>query len=440
MKLSIPTYAENVINVLLNNGYSAYFVGGAVRDSLLGNTPLDWDVTTSATPDQVMSLFPRHFETGIKHGTVTVLWDNKPVEITTFRVDSDYSDNRHPEQVVFAKNFAEDVKRRDFTVNAIGYNHNEGIVDLVGGQEDLKAGIIRCVGNPDTRFKEDALRILRGIRLASVLDFQFEQNTKEALINNKHLLKNISSERIRAEMDKMLMSDRSLKPLYDVCDVLFPELYACFSCEQNNKHHIYDVGTHSLKAAQYANGDIAVKYAALFHDIGKPAVLSTDEEGVDHFYNHELFSEEMAHEIFNRLKLDNKTKKEALMLIKYHSRLIEPTEKSVKKFLSKTSEEFLRKHLALRRADVLAQNSQYSAPKLQQINEIEEVLENVLASADAFSLKDLAVNGKDIMELGAKNSQIRFILNRLLTAVIDNQQLNTKEKLIEMAKNILNCR
>lgn len=440
MKLLIPSYADNILNTLLDNGYSAYFVGGAVRDSLLGITPLDWDVTTNATPTEVMALFPKYYETGLKHGTVTVLWDDKPVEITTFRVDSDYADNRHPENVVFADTFFQDVKRRDYTVNAIGYNHHEGVVDYVDGQKDLQNKLLRCVGNPDTRFKEDALRILRGIRLASVLDFKFEDETYKALIENKHLLNNISSERIRAEIDKILLSHGSLAPLKDISDVLFPELHLCFSYNQNNKHHIYDVGTHSLKTAQFANGDLSVKYAALFHDIGKPSVLSTDSDGVDHFYNHELFSEELARGIFTRLKLDNKTKKEALMLIKYHGRIIEPTEKSVRKFLSKTSAEFFHKHLVLKRADILAQNPKYAPPKLQQLNEVEEIFNNVLSSADAFSLKDLAVNGKDIMALGAKNSQIRFILNRLLTAVIDNQQLNTKEKLIELAKNILNCR
>ncbi len=440
MKLSVPQYATNAINNLTEKGYSAYLVGGGVRDAILGRNPEDWDIATNATPKEVCSVFPKHFETGIKHGTITVLQDGFPVEITTFRVDGGYTDNRHPEAVRFASTFKEDVLRRDFTINAIGYNENEGVVDLCGGIDDLKNKILRCVGDADTRFNEDALRILRAVRFSAVLGFEIEEKTYDAVIKNRHLLKNISAERIQKELEKMLTSECSLLALIPLLDVIIPELDLCFKCEQNNPYHIYNVGEHCIKAAENVPGDKALKYAALLHDIGKPTVCSTDENGISHFYSHALFSEELARNVFNRLKLDNKTKNEALQLIKYHDRVFELTEKSIRKFLSKTTPEFFRKLLLLQRADVMSQNPDIVEERLLRLSKVEEILENVIASADAFSLKDLAVNGRDIMELGAKKEQIRFILNRLLTAVIDNQQLNTKEKLMEMAKNILKCR
>ena len=440
MKLLIPEYASKTIKTLTDNGYSAYFIGGCVRDALLNKEPLDWDITTNATPKQVSALFPKYFETGIKHGTVTVLTDDKPIEITTFRVDSDYADNRHPESVVFAQTLREDVKRRDFTMNAIGYNEQEGLVDYTGGVADIKARTIRCVGEPDKRFNEDALRIMRAVRFAGVLEFDIEPETYSAILKNRELLKNISAERIHAELEKMLLNASSLKSLIPILDIVIPELHACFSCEHNNPYHIYNVGEHCVKAAEFACNDKSVKYAALLHDIGKPSVATVDSDGVGHFYSHALFSEELARNVLNRLKIDNKTKNEVLLLIKYHDRVFEPTEKSVRKFLSKTSPEFFLKLLLLQEADVKAQNPQYTQERLLKIAQIRSVLNDVIASQDAFSLKDLAVNGRDIVALGAKNSQIRFILNRLLTAVIDNQELNNKEKLLEMAKNILKCR
>lgn len=440
MKLLIPDYAKNAINNLIEKGYSAYFVGGGVRDALLGKIPEDWDIATNATPQEVCDCFPKHFETGIKHGTITILQDGFPVEITTFRIDGGYEDNRHPEEVMFASTFKEDVKRRDFTINSIGYNETDGVVDYEGGLSDLNAKIIRCVGDPDTRFNEDALRILRAVRFSAVLDFEIEENTYKAVLKNKHLLKNISAERVQKELEKMFLSGCTLKPLIPLLDVLIPELNVCFDCQQNNPYHVYNVGEHCIKAAEVVAPDKSLKYAALLHDIGKPTVASIDENGVSHFYSHALFSEEIARDILNRLKLDNKTKNEVLMLIKYHDRVFDLTEKSIRKFLSKTSPEFFKKLLKLQRADVMSQNPSIVKERLLRLLQVEEILEKVIESEDAFSLKDLAVNGRDIMELGAQNSQIRFILNRLLTAVIDNQQLNDREKLLEMAKNIIKCR
>lgn len=413
-------------------------MGGCVRDALLCRKPADWDIATNARPEQVGSIFPKHFDTGIKHGTVTVLQDGGAVEITTFRIDHDYTDNRHPGSVEFSDSFETDVKRRDFTINALGYNESEGIVDYVGGLDDLKNGIIRCVGEPDVRFREDALRILRALRFSSVLGFRIDDETFQSVIKNKQLLSEISAERIRAEIEKMFAGG-SCTPLIHVCDVLFPELYKCFFCDQDNPYHIYNVGMHCLKAADCAEGGASVKYAALFHDIGKPSVKTVDENRVAHFYSHALFSEELARNIFNRLKLDNKTKKEALRLIKYHDRVFENTTKSVRRFLSKTDGDFFKKLLELKIADVKAQNPKYTKQRLDDIDKTAEILDEVLSADDAFSLKDLAVNGRDIMELGAKNAQIRFILNRLLTAVIDNPRLNEREKLLELAKNIINC-
>lgn len=434
--MNIPEYAQAVADELKKNNYEAYFVGGCVRDAVMGTTPHDFDITTNASPDEIKAVFAsfRTILTGEKHGTVTVVSEGENVEVTTYRIDGEYKDSRHPEAVLFTKNVEEDLARRDFTMNAICYNGS--FVDPYGGMRDIENKVIRTVGDADKRFGEDALRIMRAIRFAATLGFEIEEETKKSIHKNAALLKNISVERIFVELSKLIMGKHCEKVLLEYVDVLgiFATcLIPCVGFDQKNRYHIYDVYTHMVKSVSVAPFDLKIRLAMLFHDVGKPDCFTIDEKG-GHFKGHPERSEELAREVLNHLKVDNATKNTVLSLIKYHQRVILPGKKYVKRFLSKFSFEFFDMLLEVMRADTLAHSS-LAEGNLEDIKKLAALKAEIVAEGECVSLKSLALNGRELIAMGITDGRkIGEILNRLLEMVIDGEVENEKEKLIQLIK------
>lgn len=443
MKIFIPDYAQKALSLLHAQGFKAYIVGGCVRDAVLGKTPNDYDICTDCTPDVMKKVFSGFttIETGIKHGTLTVLIDRQPLEITTFRSDGTYTDHRKPDSVKFEKELSEDLKRRDFTVNALCCNEAEGVVDMFGGLDDIKNKVIKCVGKPQERFDEDALRILRALRFSSVLDFEIEANTSQAVHQQKELLKAISAERIAAELKKLLCGRdpaRILLEYRDVFAVIIPQLAPCFDFAQNNPHHCYDVYTHICKSVNNIEPDWVLRLAMLLHDIGKPLVHTVDENGIDHFKTHPLRSAEIAREVTGALKLDNKSRSRIYSLVLEHDNRIPAKKRSVRRFLSKYDEAFFADYIKVRRADTLAQSGYFRREKLEELDELEKIAKQICDEALCLHICDLAVNGNDLKELGLSNRQIGEGLKLLLDAVIEEKTANEKDSLLDYLKESLN--
>lgn len=442
MTMDMPKNVDTAINLLQSAGFEAYAVGGCVRDSLLGKTPNDWDITTSAKPEDMKSVFINFhcIDTGIKHGTVTVVIDGEPLEITTFRLDGEYEDNRHPKSVTFTSDLGADLGRRDFTVNAMAYSKMTGTVDLFGGQNDLKNGIIRCVGDPDRRFNEDALRILRALRFASALDFEIEEKTAQSLLKNCALLGNISEERIAKELLKLVCGKGAKRILTDFAPVLFeilPELQPMYKNSHDNPHHCYDIYEHTLIAVESIDPEPTLRFAMLLHDCGKPAVKKFDENGVAHFYGHQRISAEISAQILARLKVSNKFRDEILFLVSNHDRweLYENTEK-MPRYLSKFGLDGVLKLLKVMRADVLAQSPEYRY-RLDQIADAEETAKNLAAQKPCLSLSELQINGRTLMDIGIpQGRKLGAVLAQLLDEVIDGVTKNTQEALTTRAREI----
>ena len=431
--------AEFAMKRLQVHGFEAYAVGGCVRDSLLGKEPNDWDLTTNALPHETAACFADHriIETGMKHGTVAVLHEGELLEITTYRLDGDYEDNRHPVSVTFSKELRDDLSRRDFTVNAMAYHSDHGVVDCFGGQTDLKNGIIRCVGDPRTRFEEDGLRILRAIRFASVLDFSLEEKTANAIHECRHLLENIAHERIREEFCKLLCGKRAvsiLREFADVVAVFLPELSPSFGFDQKSKYHCYDVWEHTLHALEETtDGDLNVRLGILFHDVGKPDVFTEDAKG-GHFPGHAERSVELTDAALKRLRFDNATRELILKLVKYHDVPLIPEEKHVKRALLRFGEIGLSALLEIQRCDRLAHHPNYiDLPDYH--SQIPKIVEKILAENACLSLKSLAVKGDDLIALGYKpGKEIGEQLQILLDAVIDGALPNDKNVLLEFVR------
>lgn len=442
MTMDMPKNVDTAINLLQSAGFEAYAVGGCVRDSLLGKTPNDWDITTSAKPEDMKSVFADFhcIDTGIKHGTVTVVIDGEPLEITTFRLDGEYEDNRHPKSVTFTSNLGADLGRRDFTVNAMAYSKKTGTVDLFGGQNDLKNKIIRCVGDPDRRFNEDALRILRALRFASALDFEIEEKTAQSLLKNRALLVNISEERIAKELLKLVCGKGAKQILTDFAPVLFeilPELQPMYKNSHDNPHHCYDIYEHTLIAVESIDPEPTLRFAMLLHDCGKPAVKKFDENGVAHFYGHQRISAEISAQILARLKVSNKFRDEILFLVSNHDRweLYENTEK-MPRYLSKFGLDGVLNLLKVMRADVLAQSPEYRY-RLDQIADAEETAKNLAAQKPCLSLSELQINGRTLMDIGIpQGRKLGAVLAQLLDEVIDGVTKNTQEALTTRAREI----
>lgn len=440
--MQLSAAAKKAIEVLENNGYEAFCVGGCVRDLLMGREPNDFDVTTSAAPLETERCFEgyRLIETGLKHGTVTVLIDGEPIEITTYRLDGEYLDNRRPSEVFFTRELREDLARRDFTVNAMAYSPTGGLVDCFGGREDIERRLIRAVGDPDRRFHEDGLRILRALRFASVLDFELETETAASIRRCYRLLDNIAAERIRVELFKLVCGRGARRILAEYPEVLchiLPEIAPSVGFDQRNPYHKYDVYTHSLVALELAEGDVCVKLAALLHDVGKPACFSEDERG-GHFYGHPPQSAELTRTALHRLRTDNKTLSTVVKLVAEHHRTIQPTERSVRRLLSALGEQDARRLLALRRADNGALVDWLVEPRLRELDDIEAVLDRLIAEQGQLSLGTLALHGDDVIALGVSPGRaVGTVLHRLLDAVIDGECPNEREPLTALAREII---
>lgn len=438
MKITLPEQVKTIIEKLEENGYEGFAVGGCVRDALLFRNPDDWDITTSAKPEQVKELFKRTVDTGIQHGTVTVLLDREGFEVTTYRIDGEYEDSRHPREVCFTSNLTEDLKRRDFTINAMAYSEKRGLVDEFDGVLDLKQGIIRCVGNPEERFSEDALRILRAVRFAAQLGFQIEEKTFSAIRRLAPHLSHISAERIQTELLKLIVSPHpeTLRLAWEagITAVILPELDRMMETPQNNPHHILNVGEHTLKALQEVRADKVLRLGVLCHDFGKAATRTTDESGTDHFYVHAEVSSQMAKDFLKRLKLDNETLYQVEKLVKYHDYHPGTNARSVRKAIYKIGEDLFPKLLEVQRADVLAQSSYQQAEKLSDLKRIEELYHRILEEKQCLSLKDLEVTGRDLIQAGMKpGKELGTCLQQLLEVVLDDPEKNNKEELLKIA-------
>ena len=437
MILEIPKNAETILNILENAGYEAYVVGGCVRDSILGRTPDDWDITTSAKPEQVKELFHRTVDTGLQHGTVTVLMEKEGYEVTTYRVDGEYEDGRHPKEVTFTASLEEDLKRRDFTVNAMAYNPSRGLVDLFGGMEDIDRKIIRCVGDPLERFTEDALRIMRAVRFSAQLGFTIEDETRKALKVLAPNLKHVSAERIQTELVKLLVSPHPdyLRVAYEagIIAEFLPEFDVCMETPQNTPYHCYTVGEHILHSLNYVRADRVLRITMLLHDIGKPVVRKTDENGRDHFKMHGEAGEKMAGQILRRLKFDNDTICKVTRLVKWHDDRPAGTTKSVRRAVNRIGEDLFPYYLEVQQADMLAQSEYRRAEKQERLDKVKEAYEVIMNEHQCVSLKTLAVTGKDLIQAGYKpGREIGETLNRLLEEVLADPQKNQKEVLLSM--------
>lgn len=442
MQIKLPQKVKYIISQLEAAGFEAYAVGGCVRDSLLGREPDDWDVTTSAKPLQVKEVFRHTIDTGIQHGTVTVMLDHEGFEVTTYRIDGEYEDSRHPKEVIFTANLVEDLKRRDFTINAMAYNDRSGIVDAFGGMEDLDKGVIRCVGEARERFREDALRMLRAVRFSAQLGFVIADDTRAAITELAPSLVKISAERIQVELVKLLMSKHPdyMRDAYQlgITKIVLPELDEAFLTKQNNPHHMYSVGEHLMQTLLHTEADKSIRIAALLHDIGKPRTKTTDADGIDHFYGHAQLGEKMAFDVLKRLKFDNDTITKVRKYVQYHDYDIEPNPKSVRRAINKIGEAYFAQVLLLKKADALAQSTYQREEKLEHLATVWNLYEEILKQRQCVSLKTLAITGNDLIALGVpKGKMIGSMLQELLEDVIQNPEHNTHEFLVEYALKMM---
>lgn len=442
--MTLQDKAEYIISIIENNGFEAYQVGGCVRDFLMGRKCDDIDITTSAKPFELERILDenniKYFETGLKHGTVTAVVENDNFEITTYRTDGVYSDSRHPENVTFVTSLDDDLSRRDFTVNAMAYNKNRGIVDLFGGRFDIENKLIKTVGDADKRFNEDALRIMRAIRFASVLGFNIEENTKKSIFKNKELLKNISAERLFTELSKLLLGDNVFNTLIEyreVIAVIIPEINATFDFPQRTKWHLYDVWRHTCKTVEKSPKDLALRLTMLLHDIGKPFVRTTDENGIDHFKGHQAVSAQMAEKVLKRFKISNELYDRVMFLIPIHDMHIGTDRKKVKRWLSQVGEDRLLDLVSVKRADKLGQNPEMTGEELSNLDKTEKMIHMIVEEGEPLTVKDLDINGNDLITLGFKGKEIGEILTNILSLVISDELENKKETIIRYINNNL---
>ena len=433
--IRIPEQVSTILAKLQESGYEAYIVGGCVRDALLGREPNDWDITTSALPMDVKRIFVKTVDTGLQHGTVTVLAGGKGYEVTTYRVDGVYEDGRHPKAVTFTPSLREDLQRRDFTINAMAYREPGVLVDLFGGQKDLADGVIRAVGDPVQRFSEDALRILRAIRFSAQLGYRIEDETLRAASELAVNLRKISAERIRVELEKTITSDHPalLRTAYEagITAMFLPEFDQCMETRQNNPHHCYTVGEHILKSMELIRNDRILRLTMLLHDVGKPACLTTDEQGIDHFYGHQEVSASMAQAILKRLKYDNDTIRKVVKLVRCHDMQIRLTAPAVRKAVVKIGEDLFPFFLEVKQADLLAQSTYQREDKQEILDEVKRLYAQIIDRGDCLNLKHLAVNGSDLVRMGVRpGREVGDILARMLNDVLDVPSHNDKDYLL----------
>lgn len=438
-EISLPEKVKYIINKLMQSGFEAYAVGGCVRDCILSRTPKDWDITTSARPEQVKALFKHTIDTGIQHGTVTVMLEQEGFEVTTYRIDGEYEDARHPKEVLFTSNLLEDLKRRDFTINAMAYNDQAGLVDAFDGVKDLKKGVIRCVGTAEDRFTEDALRMLRAVRFAAQLGFSIEEETEQAIVKLAQNIGKVSAERIQVELVKLLVSDHPEQILTayrtGLTGIVLPEFDCMMETPQTNPHHCYSVGVHAVEALQYVPAeDKVLRLTMLLHDVAKPLCRTTDAQGIDHFQGHPAKGSRMAEEILRRLKFDNDTIKKVCSLILWHDDNPELREKVIRRALSRIGTAQYPALFAVKRADIRAQSSYFREKKLAYVDGYEKMYREILAKQQCLTIKELAVTGHDLIADGMKpGKEIGMMLKQLLEIVLEEPEQNTRENLLEQA-------
>ncbi|WP_167957128.1 CCA tRNA nucleotidyltransferase [Anaerosporobacter faecicola] len=464
MRIEMPNKVRMIIQTLTDHGHEAYAVGGCVRDSILGRIPGDWDITTSAKPEEVKRLFRRTIDTGIEHGTVTIMLDKEGFEVTTYRIDGEYEDNRHPKNVAFTSDLVEDLKRRDFTINAMAYNEQEGIVDEFHGLEDMEAKVIRCVGNARERFDEDALRILRAIRFSAQLDFTIEEQTKQAITEKAETLHNISAERIRVELEKLLCSSHPRKMIdayqLGITKIILPVFDQMMETTQNSPYHYLGVGEHCIAAVEAMHSlfsqvpyvddakeqetfcldhklQMILCFTMLLHDCGKPLVKQTDEQGRDHFYGHGEVSAKTAKTILRDLKFDNYTIDTVTSLIRYHDHPLSIEEKALRKCINTIGVDLMDLLFLVKKADAIAHAENACKERLQLTNNIETVYKKIRAAKQCLRMKDLAISGKDLIEIGfSQGKTLGDALQQILQHVLEEPEENNRESLIEYAKKL----
>lgn len=439
--IEIPEKAERILRALHANGYEAFVVGGCVRDSILGRRPGDWDITTSATPGQVKALFSHTIDTGIRHGTVTVLQGNESFEVTTYRIDGVYEDGRHPKQVSFTASLEEDLKRRDFTVNAMAYSHETGLVDIFGGRRDLAEKRICCVGDPSERFGEDALRMVRAVRFSAQLGFTLTDGVKAAIYEMAGRLSQVSAERIQTELVKLLVSPRPhwFRLAYEcgITAVIMPEFDRIMVQRQNNPHHAYTAGEHTLVAMKNIPADRVLRLTMLFHDMGKPEVFETDESGRDHFHGHAAYSEAIAKQILKRLRFDNETTHAVCRLVSTHSRWPKLSAADIRRHAYEIGPELFDAYLLVKRADIMAHHPDVIQRKLDWLKEVEHIWADIKLHGDCLTLKELGLTGDDLIADGMRpGREIGALLNQLLLEVLEFPERNTKEYLLAKSREL----
>lgn len=442
-RIRMPEKVKYIIETIQAAGFEAYAVGGCVRDSILGREPNDWDITTSAKPEEIKKLFRHTVDTGIQHGTVTVLVEKENFEVTTYRIDGEYEDGRHPKSVAFTDSLTEDLRRRDFTINAMAYNETRGLVDVFHGMEDLEKGIIRCVGEAEERFGEDALRMLRAIRFSAQLGYSIEPRTLEAIRRLAPSLARISAERIQMELVKLMLSPHPeyLRTAYDtgVTNVFFPEWDRAMETPQQHPHHCYGVGEHILHSLPEVPADKVLRITMLLHDIAKPVVMEIDDKNVTHFHGHAVKGEIMAREILRRLKFDNDTINKVCKLVLYHDygNGVVPNRRIVRRAVNKIGEELFPSLLLIKKADILAQSDYLRQEKLENLEAWKNCYEEILKAEECVSLKTLAVGGRDLIAAGlTPGKKLGEVLEILLEEVLEEPQKNTREYLLSRALEV----
>lgn len=437
--MKLPDYVSIILEKLNNCGFEAFAVGGCVRDSLLGAMPKDYDVTTNAKPEEIKTCLCdfRTIDTGIEFGTVTAISEGNPVEITTYRIDGEYNDNRRPNSVEFTAQLSEDLRRRDFTINAMAFNEKTGVIDLYGGKEDLSKGVIKAIGNPVERFEEDGLRIMRALRFASCYGFSIDSQTSEAIHSCAYLLGNIAKERIAIELNKLICGkcESILREYHDVLSVVIPEISSCVGFEQHTKYHNRDVFEHIIATVGAIEPVKHLRLAMLFHDIGKPKYFTMDDKGRGHFKGHAVGSCEIAERFFKTFHYDNETAEAVLALINSHDIVIENNEKQIKRYLNRFGEKLFYDIIAVHIADDLGKAPEFQS-RIAEYEQVIETADRLIREKECFSLKNLAVNGNDIIKLGYRGRDVGHILNTLLERVIDGKCQNEYEALIFEANKI----
>lgn len=437
--IKLPRDVADIIHTIEDAGYEAYAVGGCIRDTILGREPNDWDITTSAKPEDVKALFRRTIDTGIQHGTVTVMMNRTGYEITTYRIDGEYEDGRHPKEVTFTSELREDLRRRDFTINALAYNDRVGLVDEFDGIGDMERKLVRCVGDPVERFTEDALRMMRAVRFSAQLGYEIDPATKDAIRTMAPNLQKVSAERIQVELVKLVTSNHPdyLRTAYEtgMTAQFLPEFDICMETEQNNPHHMYSVGEHILHSMEEVEADKVLRLTMMLHDIAKPQTLTIDEEGITHNTGHPVMGEQMSKEILRRLRFDNDTITKVSRLIRDHDRRFEANERVIRRAVNQIGTDLFPMLIKVQEADLSAQSDYQRAEKEERIRVAKEIYQTILDKNQALSLKDLAVSGKDLIEDGIKpGKELGAILEKLMDAVLEDPELNQKETLLSLYK------